>query len=875
MLIRLKGRLRALLRKNKMERELDEEMRYHLERMVEQNLAQGMTPSSARRAALRDFSGFEQAKEECRDARGVRAVEELWQDLRFGTRMLRKQPGFTLVAVLTLALGVGANTVIFSVVNTVLLRPLPYEAADRLVWVWDSNPAIGFPRFPSSGPNFKDWQQQSASFDYMAAFSGWSFNLTGHGEPERLQGAMASPDFFPMLGIKPVAGRTFLPEEERAGSHRVALISYSLWQRRFGTDPSIISNSITLNGESYTVVGILPDRLRLPYEAEIWTPLALDVLRPGRGSHFINVIARLQSGANIERAQVEMNAIAIRLQQQYPDSNSGWGTELEPLQERIVGNVKPVLWVLFGAVGFVLLIACANVANLQLARAAARQKEVAIRAALGAGRRRLLRQFLTESILLAVIGGGLGLLLAFWGVRGLAALNIRDLPRTEEIAIDGRVLIFTLLASLMTGIAFGLASALQGSKVDLNASLKEGSRAVSSSLHHKGTLRLMSVSEIALAMVLLVGAGLMIKSLLRLSEVKLGFDPENVLTMHVSLPQSGYPERSQQVTFCQELLQRVESLPGVQAAGTVSPLPLTGGESVDEFFIEGWPSPAPNQGFHTNLHLCSPDYFRTMSIPLLRGRCFDERDTAGSQAVVIINESFASRFWPDADALGKRISSSGPQGPWSVIVGVVGDTRHQRLDAEAGLEMYRPYSQSPIPYVALVVRSESDPSTIASSIKSALLGLDGSLPVYGIRPMPQIISRELAPKRFQMILLGSFASLALTLAAVGIYGVVSYSVSQRTHEIGIRMALGAQRRDVLKLVIGQGMKLAFVGVTVGLMATFALTRLMKSLLFGVSATDAATFTAISFLLMAVALLACCVPALRATRVDQMVALRCE
>jgi Acidobacterial duplicated orphan permease len=874
MLERLKVRLRTLLHKDEMERELDEEMRDHLERMVEQNLAQGMTPQEARRAALRDFGGFEQAKEECRDARGVRVLEELWQDLRFGARMLRKRPGFTFVAVLTLALGIGANTLIFSVVDTVLLRPLPYEAADRLVWVWDSNPAIGFPRFPSSGPNFKDWQQQSEAFDYMAAFCGWSFNLTGRGEPERIQGAMASPGLFPMLGIKPVAGRAFLPEEERAGSHRVALISYSLWQRRFGADPAIISNSITLNGESYTVVGILSDSFRIPYQAEIWTPLALDVLRSGRGSHFINVIARLKPGTKIEQVQAEMNAITTRLQQQYPDSNNGWGTELQPLQERVVADVKPTLWVLLGAVGFVLLIACANVANLLMARAASRQKEVAVRTALGAARARLFRQFLTESILLALIGGGLGLLLSVWGVRGLASLNLRDLPRAEEIAVDGRVLAFTLLVSLITGLAFGLLPALQGSKIDLNESLKEGARAVSPSLHHKGALGLMVVSEIALAMVLLVGAGLMIKSLLRLTEVKLGFDPENVLTMHIMLPQSRYPEGSQQAAFCHELLQRVGHLPGVQAAGTVSPLPLTGGESVDEFFVEGRPTPAPNQGFHTNLHLCSPDYFRTIRIPLLRGRSFDEYDLAESQSV-IINESFASRFWPDEDALGKRISFSGPQGPWSNIVGVVGDTRHQRLETEAGLEMYRPYSQLPIPYAALVVRSESDPSTIASSIKSEVLGLDGSLPVYSIRPMQQIISRSLAPKRLQMILLGGFAGVALILAAVGIYGVVSYSVSQRTHEIGIRMALGAQSRDVLKLVIGQGMRLAFVGVAVGLVAAFALTRLMQNLLFGVSATDAATFTAIALLLMAVALLACYVPARRATRVDQIVALRCE
>jgi predicted permease len=865
-------RLAGLFGRDARDRDLAEELESHLRMHIEDNVRAGLSPEEARRQAIIRLGGVQQTKEEIRRQGGVPVLEDLWKDLRYGARGMVRQPTFTLIAVLTLALGIGANTAIFSVVNTVLLRPLPFDAADRLVWIWDTNHSMGLSRYASSGLNFKDWRQQAGSFEYLGIFTGWSFNLTGKGEPERIQGAMANSDLFSMLGIKPVIGRAFSPEEETAGNHRVALISRNLWESHFGADPAILSSSLTLNGESYTVIGVTPADFRIPYQAEIWTPLALDVLRPGRGSHFMSVIARLHPGVSIKQAQLEMNEITARLQQQYPGSNSGWGAELQPLHERLVGEVKPTLWVLLGAVGFVLLIACANVANLLMARGASRQKEIAIRTALGAGRMRLIRQFLTEIMLLALAGGGVGLALAAWGVNALVALNPRDIPRAGEVGLDANVLAFTVAVSLVTGIAFGLVPALQGSKVDLTESLKEGSRAVSSSRRQNRVRSLMVVSEIALAVVLLVGAGLMIKSLLRLTEVNLGFDPQNVLTMHISLPQSKYAGKSQQAAFCQELIQRVGRLPGVQSAGTVSPLPLSG-ESKQEFFIEGRPLPAVNQGFNTNLHRCSPDYFRTMRIPLVKGRFFDERDLAESQPVLIINETFARRFWPDEDSLGKRISFSGPDGPWSEIVGVVRDTRHQRLDAEAGLQTYRSYSQSAIPYMALVARTDSDPSTVIGSIKSEILDLDSSLPVYSIRPMQETISRSLAPRRLQMILLGSFAGIALTLAAVGIYGVMSYSVSQRAHEMGIRMALGAQSRDLLKLIIGQGMRLTFIGLTVGLAGAFALTRLMESLLFGVSATDPMTFGVIALLLTAVAILACYLPARRATKVEQIIGLR--
>jgi predicted permease len=873
---RLTSLWRNLLRRDQIEQELTQEVRAYLDMLIEAKLRDGLNPADARRAALIEMGGVEQVKERVREVRMGYYLETIWQDLRLGARMLLKHPGFTFIAVLTLTLGIGANTAIFSVLNSVLLRPLPYRAADRLVWIWDSNASAGYPRFGSAGPNFKDWQQQSVSFEYMAAFAGWSFNLTNEGEPERIQGALASPDLFPMLGIKPVIGRVFLPAEEQAGNHRVALLSYGLWQRRFAADPGILNRSLTLNGENYTVIGIVPADFRSLYQADIWTPLALDVLKSGRGSHFLNVIAQLKPDVSIQQAQTEMNGITTRLQQQYSGSNTGWSTELQPLHERIVGNIKPVLWILSGVVGLVLLIACANVANLLMARAASRQKEVAIRAALGADRLRLVRQFLTESLLLSLIGGGLGLLLGIWGMNLLVALSRPgDIPRAEEISIDGRVLAFTLLVSLVTGIIFGIVPALQSSKINLNESLKAGSRAVSSSLSGNRTRRLMVISEIALAMVLLVGAGLMIKSLLRLTQVRLGFEPENLLTMHISLPQSKYTDGNRQATFENELLDRIGNLPGVQSVATISPLPLAGGDSVNEFFIEGRESPSANQGFNANLHRCSSDYFLTMKIPLLKGRFFDERDVTRSEQVVIINDTLARRFWNDENPVGKRISLSGLEGPWHTIAGVVGDVRHGKLENEAGFEIYRSYTQSPIPYMALVVRSDTTSSGVISSIRNELSALDSTLPVYSIRPMEQLIARSLAPRRFQMILLSSFAGLALILAIVGIYGVISYSVTERRHELGIRLALGAQSRDLLVLVMSQGMKLALVGTGLGLVAAFALTRLMQTLLYSVSPTDPLTFAMITILLTLVALLACWIPARRAARVDPLVALRHE
>ncbi len=801
-------------------------------------------------------------------------MTKLIQDFRGGLRMLLKRPGFTAIAVITLALGVGANTAIFSVVNAVLLRPLPYPEADRLVYIWDSNPSIGYPQFSSSAPNLADWRQQSQSFEYLTAFTTWSFNLTGRGEPERLQGARVSPEIFPMLGVKPILGRTFLPEEDTLGKHRVVLLSQNLWQNRFGEDRNIIGQPITLNGESYTIIGVVQPDFRTPNQSELWIPAAFEELQPRRGNHMLGVIARLKPGVTITQAQAEMDGITRRLEEQYPDSNKGWGVRLVSLFDVVVGDIRTALWVLLAAVGFVLLIACANVANLLLARAATRQREVAIRAALGASRWRVVRQLLTESVMLALVGGALGLLISLWGVELLTKLNPENLPRVNEIGVDQRVLGFTLLASLLTGIFFGLAPALQSTKFDLHESLKEGGKGALTSGRGNRLRNLFVVVEIALSLVLLVGAGLMARSLLRLQQVKLGFNPENLLTLNISLPQAKYREAVQREAFYRDLMRNVSALPGVQSAAVIGPLPLAGDE-VWEFFIEGRQMMPDGRGANANFRRCTPDYFRAMAIPLLRGRFFNEQDMRQTEQVVIINQTMVRQFLPNDDPLGKRIAFSGPQGPWHTVVGIVGDIRHLGLDKEAGLELYRPFAQTSARTMTLVARSTLDSNSLATAIRREVLKLDPAQPIYSVRSMEEIVSGALAQRRINALLLSLFAAVAMVLAAIGVYGVMAYNVSQRTHEMGIRMALGARTNDVLRLVVREGMTLAAFGVGIGLIVSFALTWLMKDLLFEVKPTDPLTFAVIAILLTLVALVACYVPARRAAKIDPMVALRCD
>ena len=807
-------------------------------------------------------------------------MKTLLQDLRYGLRVLWKTPGFTAVAVLALALGIGANTAIFSVVNGVLLRPLPFAEPERLVMVWMDNRVLGLREDLNSYPNYVAWRDESQAFEHLAAFTSTSPTLTSErGEPERLQGVSATANFFGVLRAQPALGRLFTAEEEAEGKDAVVVIGHGLWRRRFGGQPGIVGQQITLNGRGRTVVGVMPQGFRFPGEAEVWVPLAPTAsMRAQRQSFWLSMVGRLRPGATVERAQAELSAVAARMEKEFPDSNQGFGAYVVSLHQQVVGRVSTALWVLLGAVGFVLLIACANVANLLLARAAAREREIAIRRALGAGRARLVRQFLTESVLLSLVGGGVGLLLAFWGVDALIALGPSDLPRLDQVGMDGRVLLWTVGISVATGLLFGLAPALQASQADLNESLKEGGRGGGEGARGRRVRNALVVAEVALALVLLAGAGLMIKSFLRLQEVNLGFNPERVLSMRVQLSGTNYRESARAVAFYEQLIERIEATPGVQAAAAIGTVFLSSTPNSAWFSVEGRPAPPPNERIEVPIDPVTPNYFQAMGVPLLKGRAFDARDREGAPEVAIVNETFARRFFPGEEVLGKRFKFGPPESedPWMTIVGVVGDTRRTGFDTAVRPETYLPHAQSPSRGMMLVVRSTAaDPSALANAVRGAVASLDREVPVFQVRTMDELLSGLMAQRRLNMLLLAIFAGVALLLAAVGIFGVMNYAVSQRTHEIGLRMALGAQARDILKMVVGQGMALVLAGLVLGLAGALALTRLMSSMLYGVSATDPATYAGIAVLLMAVAFLACYLPARRATKVDPMVALRYE
>jgi putative ABC transport system permease protein len=788
--------------------------------------------------------------------------------------MLLKNPGFAAIAVIALALGIGANTAIFSVVNTILLRSLPYDDPDRLMVVKE-NKLPQFPEFSVSPGNFLDWQKQNGSFEKLAAVQGSSYNLvTGDAEPERLDGARVSAGLFEMLGVKPVQGRTFLEEEDQPGHQNVVVLSSNLWKRRFGSDSNIIGQSITMSAASYTIIGIMPTSFQFPdRDIDLWTPIAFTAAQAQQhGSHYVLVIGRLKPGVTTEQARTEMSAIAARLAEQYPNSNAGWSTIVVPMQEFEVRDIKPALLVLLGAVALVLLIACANVANLLLARSTARQKEIAIRTALGASRSRVVRQLLTESVLLAVVGGGAGLLLAAWGTRSLLALAPEDLPRVKDVALDGRVLGFTLLVTLITGIVFGLVPALQASRPNLNETLKEGGRGTTGG-HHRVRSSLV-ITEVALALVLLVGAGLLIRSFIRLQQVNPGFNTKNAMSANVALPGRKYPNSDQYLSFFTQLIEKIGALPGVVAVGASQSLPIQG-DYIVGFTIQGRPPNPPGEDKSTNYYAVTPDYFKAMGIPLLRGRLFTEQDSRNAPRVAVINETMARTYFSDEDPIGKGINLSQGQEGFREIVGIVGDVKQYGLAQPSTLQTYEPYLQMPFSGVTLVVRTEGNPTALSGPIRSEVFALDKEQPVSRIRTLNQIVSGSVQQQRFTMLLLGVFAAVALILAAVGLYGVMNYAVTQRTHEIGIRMALGANTGNVLRLVVGHGMLLALIGVAIGLGGAFAFTRLMSKLLFAVSTTDSVTFAGISVLLTGVALVACLVPARRATKVDPMVALRHE
>jgi putative ABC transport system permease protein len=807
----------------------------------------------------------------------------LWQDVRFGFRMMTKKPGITIIAVLALALGIGANTAIFSVVNTVLLRPLPYKESSRIVFVFWNAPKLSAEDFPASAPDFVDWREQNHVFERMGGISGESFNLTGTGEPERIQSAAVSADLFPLLGVNASRGRTFTAEEEQQGRNKVVVLGHDLWQRRFGSDPNLIGQTITLNNESYTVVGIMPHDFHFPEGVEridLWVPLSFKPeIADKRGHRFMFVAARLKDGVTFEQAEADMKAVGARMAEAHPDTNTDWSVKLQSLQDALTEDVSTALFVLLGAVGFVLLIACANVANLQLARAAARQREVAIRLAVGASRRRLIRQFLIESTLLALVGGVFGLLVAFWGIDAIRAALPQDVPRMEQIGIDTAVLIFTLCISLGTGILLGLVPALQATKPDLVEALKEGSQSVAGNRHRNRVRSLLVVLEVALALVLLIGAGLMMKSFWRLREVRPGFDSHNLVTMQVTLPEAKYEEEQQQVNFFQSMLERVRTIPGVQSAGFSTDPPLTD-DSRGDLTIEGQPPLAYGNEQTASYGSVSPGYFNAMGIPLIKGRAFTEEDREGSAPVVIISTAFAKRYFPGVDdPIGKRFKQGGVEdddAPWMTVVGVVGDVHHYGLSEAVSTEMYMPFAQRPEPEVSLIVRSQGvNPLSLLPAIRNEVAAVDKDQPIFGVETMEHLLSESVASERLSVALLGLFAALAFLLACVGIYGVISYTVTQRTHEIGVRIALGASTADILRLVVGQGMRMVAIGLIVGLVAAFALTRVMASLLFNVSARDPWIFVLVSLLLAAVAFFASFIPARRATKVDPMVALRYE
>ena len=802
----------------------------------------------------------------------------LWQDIKYGVRMLVKSPGFTVVAVLALALGIGANTAIFSVVNGVLLRPLPFPEAERLVWFDGVNPARGITESSLSMPDYLDWRSQVDAFESITAFVEGSAILSGEdAEPERVPRGVVTANFFPTIGVNPVQGRALLPEDELRGSEPVAVLSHGLWQRRFGANPNVVGSKLTLSGRSVTVVGVMPAGFDYPAKAQLWMPLKTDADDERRDNRYLQALARLKPTATLAEAQAQIDTLSGRLGQQYPETSGGWSARLTGLQEWTTRSIRTSLLLLLGAVGFVLLIACANVANLLLARAAARRKEIALRTALGAGRRRIIRQLLTESLLLASSGGVVGLALSLFLTDLLIAISPADVPRLDEIGLDARVLGFTVGVVCLVGLLFGLAPALQASKTDLNDALKEGGRSSTEGRGRNRVRALLVVSEIALSLLLLIGAGLLIKSFVLLRDVNPGFDAENVLTMRISLPAARYTEPQQQANFYRELTERVSALPGVEVAGATVSLPLGGSNfSVGRSFVrEGRPLATENS-LDADYFVATPDYFKTMRIPVKAGRAFTERDTVETPPVVLVNETLARRVFPGEDPIGKRLTVWRDEQFAREIIGIVGDVKSSRLDAETGSQIYVPYAQDAAwGGLSLAVRTKGEPEMLAAGVRGAVRAIDKNLPVYDIKTMDDVLSASVANNRLVVLLFGVFAMFALLLASIGIYGVIAYSVAQRTHEIGIRIALGAQRTDVLGLVVGQGMVPAVIGVIIGLIGAFAVTRIMQGLLYGVSATDPAVFVGVSLLLMIVALTACYIPARRATKVDPIIALRYE
>lgn len=865
-------------RRKKWDEERARELQTYLDIEAEENSARGLAPDEARFAAQRKLGNSTLVREEIFHMNSIGFLETLFQDLRFALRMLRKKPSFTIAAVLTLALGIGATTAIFSVVNSVLLRPLPYRDSAQIIVLRATSQRVG--DHSPSYPDFLDWREQSHTFQEMAVLHNMGFNLSGVTQPEYISGYGVSPNLLSMLGVRPIQGRDFLPEEEKAGSAPVALISYSLWQSNLGSDPHVVGRNILLDGRSFTVIGVLPPTFFLEEKSDVLTPIGVwandDMMQ--RGNHGdMTVIGRLAPGVTPVQARAEMQTIAARLAKQYPVEDGDEGISLTAIRDDFVSDMRPAILVLFGAVMFVLLIACANVANLYLVRGAERAKEIAVRLAFGASRARIIRQMLTESLLLAAIGGGLGVLMGIWSITGIGRLVPPDMFMGMTPTLDTSVLLFAGAMIIVVALAFGLIPALQATRPDVQEALKEGGRSSTPSARQHRVRGALAVAETALALVLLVGAGLMMKSLYNLFHVNPGFQPERVLTMEMDLRSTQYAKDPQILNFWQQILDRIHAVPGVEnvAVGTV--VPFSGNHSRADITIEGQPVPALGAFPHPDYHSVSPEYLSAMSIPLLQGRTFTDADTESSPAVGLINATLARRYWPNDDAIGKRFIFGHPRAgaKWITIVGVVGDTKLYGLANPLKIEIYLPYRQRVNSDMTLLVRSAADPAGLAAAVKSTIASVDKDQPIFALETMQQLVNDSVSTRHATLVLLEIFSALAIVLATIGIYGVMAYTVALRTHEIGVRMAIGAQRSDVLRMVLRQGLKLALLGVGIGLAAALALTRLLSSLLFSVSASDPLTYAAVAGLLVLVALVACCFPALRAMRVDPIIALRYE
>jgi putative ABC transport system permease protein len=868
-------RLGGLFNKQRKDGELDEEIESHVQLHTDDNLQLGMTPDEARRRALIKFGGIESAKEAYRDQRGLPFLDTLWQDIRYGARMLAKNPGFTVVAVITLALGIGANTAIFSFAYAIVLRPLPFKDPEKLVMVFTQYPSSKSHQCWISAPTFIDWRKQSTAFEGLAARGFGGFVLTGKGLPENIPGSRISANTFRLLGLQPTLGRDFAEEEETYGNDHVVLLGNELWKRRFGGDLAVVGSSITLNDELYTVVGVMPPRTFFPeHDTQIWTPMAFspEALRDYRSHNYL-VYGRLKAGETLSQANQEMNVVASRLAE--TDENyKGSGAEVFSLQEMVVGNSRVALLALLGSVAMVLLVGCVNIANLLLARSATRSREFAIRGALGASRKQVIRQLLTEGVLLAGLGGMGGILLAFFGLEGLVRFSPSDLPRIwEGVHLDMRALGFTALVVASAGLLFGLAPALQCSVSNLVWELNEGARGSTGGKRNRRVRSTLVVCEVALSVMLLVGAGLMLRSFSHLISQDLGYNPEHVVSFDLGLPWKKYPTLNAKAHLFQELKTRVDNLPGVQASGLVRGLPLSGQNSGGDIDIKGVPSPTVGEAWDADFAQASPGYFRAMNIPFVAGRDFNERDGTNATPVAIVNETFVKKFKLGTNALGRLIGFAGATD--IEIVGVVKDTKRSELAAVQRAEAYRPYTQQCWGFMSLVVRTQIDPVVMARMVRVELDRLDKDQPIENVHTMTQLVSKSVTPRRLVVQILTGFGGLAMLLAAIGLYGVLAYNVSQGRREIGVRMALGARPRDVLSLVLAQGMKLAFAGVVIGGGAAFALTRLMRNLLYQTAPSDPLTFMCVSLLLIGVAFLACWWPARRAAEVDPIVALRHE